>query len=120
MAARIVRRLLLLSLILSASLFLHAQEALKPDIVLKGSVHGSQNNSYVLAPFKVPPGIASISVTFHYTGKEQHTALDLGLLDPERFRGWSGGNKDHFTVSTTNATPSYLPGPLPSGPGRAA
>ncbi|HVW77219.1 MAG TPA: CehA/McbA family metallohydrolase [Alloacidobacterium sp.] len=115
MAARIVRRLLLLSLILSASLFLHAQEALKPDIVLKGSVHGSQNNSYVLAPFKVPPGIASISVTFHYTGKEQHTALDLGLLDPERFRGWSGGNKDHFTVSTTNATPSYLPGPLPSG-----
>ena len=93
--------------------FLHAQA--KPDIVLKGSVHGSQNNSYVEAPFTVPSGIVSITVTFSYTERSQHTALDLGLFDPERFRGWSGGNKNHFTVSTTNATPSYLPGPLPAG-----
>jgi hypothetical protein len=87
----------------------------RPDIVLKGSVSGKQNNSYVEAPFAVPEGIVSITVTFHYTEKDQHTALDLGLFDPERFRGWSGGNKDHFTLSTTNATPSYLPGPLPAG-----
>ncbi|WP_158747997.1 CehA/McbA family metallohydrolase [Acidobacterium sp. S8] len=87
----------------------------KPDIVLKGTVRGSQNNSYVEAPFTVPEGIASITVTFSYTEKDQHTALDLGLFDPERFRGWSGGNKNHFTLSTTNATPSYLPGPLPAG-----
>lgn len=87
----------------------------KPDIVLEGTIAGRQNNSYVEAPFTVPKDIVSITVTFNYTGKDQHTALDLGLLDPERFRGWSGGNKDHFTVSTTNATPSYLPGPLPAG-----
>jgi len=87
----------------------------KPDIVLKGTISGKQNNSYVEAPFAVPEGIVSITVTFHYTEKDQHTALDLGLFDPERFRGWSGGNKDHFTLSTTNATPSYLPGPLPPG-----
>ena len=92
---------------------LHAQS--RPDIVLKGAVHGSQNNSYVEAPFTVPAGIASITVTFSYTGKTQHTALDLGLFDSERFRGWSGGNKNHFTLSTTSATPSYLPGPLPAG-----
>ena len=92
---------------------IHAQP--KPDITLKGTITGNQNNSYVEAPFAVPDGIVSIVVTFRYTGKDQHTALDLGLLDPDRFRGWSGGNKDHFTVGTTNATPSYLPGPLPPG-----
>jgi hypothetical protein len=104
-----------LSLFLFIPAVVHAQTPPKPDITLKGIVSGNQNNSYVEAPFTVPPGIVSISVTFHYTEKEQHTALDLGLFDPERFRGWSGGNKDHFTLSTTNATPSYLPGPLPSG-----
>jgi hypothetical protein len=87
----------------------------KPDIILKGTITGSQNNTYVEAPFTVPDRIVSITITFRYSGKDQHTALDLGLFDPERFRGWSGGNKDNFTVSTTNATPSYLPGPLPAG-----
>lgn len=94
---------------------LHAQVPSKPDVILKGTISGQQNNSYVEAPFTVPAGIVSITVTFRYTEKEQHTSLDLGLFDPERFRGWSGGNKDHFTISTTNATPSYLPGPLPPG-----
>ena len=110
-------KLRLASISLWLSLFvplsLHAQS--KPDLTLKGSITGSQNNTYVEAPFAVPDGIVSITVTFHYTGKDQHTALDLGLFDPERFRGWSGGNKDRFTLSTTNATPSYLPGPLPAG-----
>jgi hypothetical protein len=109
-----IRSYLLQSLLLLASLTsLHAQA--KPDITLKRTITGNQNNTYVEAPFTVPDGIASITVTFHYTGKEQHTALDLGLFDPQRFRGWSGGNKDHFTISTTNATPSYLSGPLPAG-----
>jgi hypothetical protein len=102
-------------LFLLLSVPLPSQPLTKPDIVLKGTVAGKQNNSYVEARFTVPSGTVSITVTFHYTGKDQRTALDLGLLDPERFRGWSGGNKDHFTVSTTNATPSYLPGPLPAG-----
>jgi predicted metal-dependent phosphoesterase TrpH len=37
------------------------------------------------------------------------------VRDPQRFRGWSGGNKARFTVTETWATPSYLPGPLPAG-----
>jgi hypothetical protein len=111
---KVIRTLLaLLWLSVFCSAALHAQS--KPDITLKGAITGSQNNTYVEAPFIVPDKIVSITVTFRYTGKDQHTALDLGLLDPERFRGWSGGNKDHFIVSTTNATPSYLPGPLPAG-----
>lgn len=94
---------------------LRAQVDARPDITLKGTITGSQNHSYVEAPFTIPEGIVSITVTFSYTGRDQRTALDLGLFDPDRFRGWSGGNKDHFTISETNATPSYLPGPVPPG-----
>ena len=41
--------------------------------------------------------------------------IDLGVRDPQRFRGWSGGNKARFTIAEADATPSYLPGPLPAG-----
>jgi hypothetical protein len=103
----------LLSVLLAASA--HAQSPAKPAIHLHGTISGKQNNTYVMAPFDVPPGIVSITVTFNYTEREQRTTLDLGLFDPERFRGWSGGNKSTFTVSETNATPSYLPGPIIPG-----
>lgn len=108
---RILFCLLCLGLICSPSL----QAQVHPDITLEGTITGSQNHSYVEAPFTVPEGIVSITVTFRYTGREQRTTLDLGLFDSERFRGWSGGNKDHFSISASNATPSYLPGPLPAG-----
>ncbi len=94
----------------------HAQaRASIPDVVLEGTVTGSQNKTYIEVPFNVPPGVHRISVDFNYTGKDQKTALDLGIRDPERFRGTSGGGKSHFTISETDATPSYLPGAIPAG-----
>jgi hypothetical protein len=85
------------------------------DIVLNGDVSGAQNETYFEVPFIVPIGIHRISVDFQYTGKEERAMLDLGIADPERSRGQSGGNKSHFTISETDATPSYLPGVIPSG-----
>jgi hypothetical protein len=87
----------------------------KPDIVLTGDVTGAQNKTYFEIPFNVPAGTHRISVDFHYTGAEERATLDLGVADPERFRGQSGGNKSHFTISETDATPSYLPGAIPLG-----
>ena len=86
-----------------------------PDLVLNGKVAGSQNKTYIEVPFEVPAGVHRISVDFSYSGKDQKTTLDLGIADPERFRGNSGGNKSHFTLSETDATPSYLPGEIPAG-----
>lgn len=86
-----------------------------PDLVLQGKVIGTQNQTYVEVPFDVPTGIHRISVDFSYTGKENKTTLDLGIADPQRFRGNSGGNKSHFTIGESDATPSYLPGPIPAG-----
>ena len=86
-----------------------------PDLVLTGDVTGAQNKTYFEIPFVVPAGTHRISVDFHYTGAEQRATLDLGIADPDRFRGESGGNKSHFTISETDATPSYLPGAIPAG-----
>jgi hypothetical protein len=85
------------------------------DLVLTGEVNGAQNKTYFEVPFAVPKGTHRVSVDFQYTGKEDRATLDLGIADPDRFRGESGGNKSHFTISETDATPSYLPGAIPAG-----
>jgi hypothetical protein len=85
------------------------------DIVLKGSISGADNGGYRDLPFEVPAGVRRVTISFHHTGQAQHTVIDLGLFDKERFRGWSGGDKDAITVSETDATPSYLIGPVRAG-----
>jgi hypothetical protein len=104
--------LLLAGFVFSPSVF---AQAVQPDLVLEGKVTGAQNKTYIEVPFEVPANVHRISVDFAYTGKDHKTALDLGIADPQRFRGNSGGNKSHFTLSETDATPSYLPGPILQG-----
>ena len=84
-------------------------------LALQGTVHGSQNHRYVKVPFSVPVGTERITITFDYTARDQHTALDLGLLDPAGLRCWSGGNKSTLTVGLMDATPSCLPGAISQG-----
>jgi len=86
-----------------------------PDLVLSGTVRGRDHETYKEVPFNVPPGVTRLSVEFSYTGKELRTTIDLGIFDGERFRGWSGGNKSQFTLAVTDATPSFLPGPIRPG-----
>jgi hypothetical protein len=91
-----------------------AQEA-QPDLVLHGVVTYADRQTYRELPFTVPKGVTRVTVQFSYTERDKHTSIDLGLLDNERFRGWSGGNKGSFTVAEADATPSYLPGPIRPG-----
>lgn len=84
-------------------------------LVLQGTVRGSQNHSYLKVPFSVPSGTERVTITFEYTARDQHTTLDLGLLDPAGLRCWSGGNKSTLTVGLMDATPSCLPGAIPQG-----
>jgi len=91
-----------------------AADAGKPDLVLTGQVLGADHQTYKPVTFDVPEGVTRLTVEVDYA-RDQKTVVDLGLLDPVRFRGWSGGNKKRFTVSAEDATPSYLPGPLPAG-----
>ncbi|MGA7340514.1 MAG: CehA/McbA family metallohydrolase [Terracidiphilus sp.] len=106
---------LLLHPILLGAVCAMAQQPSYTVQVLEGTVRGAQNQSYVKVPFAVPAGAERVTITFDYTGKEQHTALDLGLLDPTGLRCWSGGNKAMLTVGLSDATPSCLPGAIPPG-----
>lgn len=112
-------------LVLMTALFFTASIAhaadQKPDLILSGEIAGKDHQTYRTVPFSVPAGTARITVQFEYTGRDEKTTIDLGLLGPDGFRGqdgfrgWSGGNKAIFTVSASDATPSYLPGPIRAG-----
>ena len=85
------------------------------ELILSGVLTRADHETYRELEFDVPPGVERLTVTFAYTGREQRATIDLGLFDPDRFRGWSGGDKMSFTLSATDATPSYLPGPIVPG-----
>lgn len=86
-----------------------------PDLTLHGSVTTADAQTYREVPFTVPPGVTRITVDFSYTERDKKTSIDIGVLDNERFRGWSGGNKNSFTISEFDATPSYLAGAIRPG-----
>jgi hypothetical protein len=91
-----------------------------PDLVLRDTITDKAYRTYRLLPFDVPEGVQALEVRFDYTGREARTTIDIGLLGPgekfdTEFRGWSGGNKHSFTLSASDATPSYLSGPVTPG-----
>lgn len=90
----------------------HAQTPYK---ILKGKVERKDFDTYIAEPFTLPNDVKRLRIEFSYNGKEQRTTIDIGLMDPIRFRGWSGGARNTFTISAEDATPGYLPGPLPGG-----
>ncbi|WP_266170846.1 CehA/McbA family metallohydrolase [Dyella subtropica] len=116
----IINALAGLVLLLGALASARAAET-SPDLTLHGELSGKDNQTYRSLPFDVPAGVNRITVQFDYSGREEHTTIDLGLLGPDGFRGqdgfrgWSGGSKKLFTIAATDATPSYLPGPIRAG-----
>jgi len=86
-----------------------------PSQTLTGTLTRADYERYREVPFDLPADVTRLTIRFSYGGKDQHSVIDLGLEDPHRFRGWSGGTRDHMTLSTEDATPGYLPGPLPAG-----
>lgn len=108
----LIRLLLLLLPILLGGVAAYAAE---PDLTLSGSIDRADHETYREVPFDVPAGVTGLRISFRYTGREQKTVIDLGLADPDRIRGWSGGNKLEFFLAEAEATPSYLPGPIIPG-----
>lgn len=92
-----------------------AAAAAAPYQVLTGELTGPDHEHYRNVPFDLPEGVTRLTIQFSYGGKAERSVIDLGLSDPQRFRGWSGGTRDHMTLSMEEATPGYLPGPLPAG-----
>lgn len=85
-----------------------------PDLSFTGEITGADHQTYREVPFEVPAGVERITVTVRYD-RGNRTVVDLGIWDPARFRGWSGGTRDRFTLAPSDATPGYLAGDLPAG-----
>ena len=94
------------------------------------SLQEKQKAAYKALPFRVPAGIDRIEVQYSFSRDEPGALwrdagniLDIGLFDPrgsdfltgQGFRGWSGSALREFFVGIHQATPGYLPGPIPEG-----
>ena len=89
-------------------------------LVLEGVLHDDPAEPVAQLPFEVADGCTRITLRYRH---DPGHVLDLGLLDPTAtpfpsaggFRGWSGGARREAFVAQDDATPGYLPGPLPAG-----
>lgn len=68
---------------------------------------------YRYIPFDVPTGTPGLTV--HLAYDRSQATVDLGLFDPDGFRGWSGGERDHVSITPAASTPGYLPGAVQPG-----
>jgi len=84
-------------------------------IVINGVAETADQYTYRLEEFRVPDGIGALHVVFDYTGKHTHSEIEIGLFDPDGFRGTSRFSKSSFYISKYRTTPSYFPGPVAAG-----
>lgn len=84
-------------------------------IEIEGVVSPEEQYTYRLEPFVVLEGTGALEVLFEYSGKNDFSEMEIGLFDPNGFRGTSRFSKSSFYVSKIRATASYFPGPILSG-----
>jgi hypothetical protein len=84
--------------------------------ILKRTIAKSEQLSYIEVPFSVSDKVRQINVAYEVESKNGgETVVDLGVRDPYRVRGWSGGARSNLYLGQSEATPGYLPGELPPG-----
>jgi hypothetical protein len=88
-------------------------------LVLSGEVTAADKGTYQEHTFPVPAGVTRLDFEFTHSHKDSGTQLEIGLFDPERFRGTSRFSKERFHIAEEHATPSYLPGRIVAGVWRA-
>ncbi|OGQ25413.1 MAG: hypothetical protein A2138_26520 [Deltaproteobacteria bacterium RBG_16_71_12] len=86
-----------------------AQEA--PDLVFDAAVPA--DGEFFELPFEVPAGTAELVIRHAPTDPDD--ILDFGLLAPEGFRGYGGGNLEDAVIGVAASSRSYLPGPITPG-----
>ena len=103
------------------------------DYFFEGDVGFSDLGDYLYLDFDVPSGTTKIFFAYNYVsvtdnksatrekdapaGLISDNVMDIGVFDPDGFRGWSGSNKSSFTIadSADHTSPSYIPGSLQEG-----
>jgi hypothetical protein len=94
------------------------RQATEQGYVITGQYTVADWGKYLELPFAVPAGTTAIKVKYSYAADDNKTAvLEIGVYDPEKFRGWSSTAKKEFTIARDLArtTDSYLAGAIPAG-----
>lgn len=84
-------------------------------ITINGVAEPADQYTYRLEEFRVPEGTGALEIAFDYTGKQIVSEIEIGLFDPNGFRGTSRFSKSSFYISRYRTTPSYFPGPVEEG-----
>lgn len=82
---------------------------------LTGTITPSEEGTYIKIPFTVPSSTGALEIEFEYEGRRIHSEIEIGLFDPNGFRGTSRFSKSRFYLSRHRTTPSYFPGPVEPG-----
>ncbi len=89
-----------------------SSRAAETTLVLDGEVP-RDDGRYFTVPFEVPQGTLELEI--RHSDDSDDDILDWGLLSPDGFRGWGGGNEEDVLLGEDYASRSYTPGPLPPG-----
>jgi hypothetical protein len=129
-AIRFTTFLICCVLIITASLVVTAAPRARsiPSPTVERRIHitppGANESRYIYVPFDVGPHAVRISISYQYDRANGANTIDIGLFDarstgsdtdPRGFRGWSGGRRSEFFISSNEATPGYLPGAMQAG-----
>jgi hypothetical protein len=69
--------------------------------------------TYVQVPFTVPAGTVELEIA--HTTVDPGNILDWGVMAPEGFRGYGGGNTENAVIGVDASSRSYLTGPITAG-----
>lgn len=83
------------------------------SLKLSGTFSIEDKLTYKSIPFDVPEDIGILKILFVYDSDGNE--IEIGVFDPNRFRGTSRFSKSSFQISVNFATPSYLYGPIVPG-----
>ncbi|GBF74025.1 phosphoesterase [Paenibacillus sp. 598K] len=78
------------------------------------TITSDQQGQYLEQAFDMPAGMETIEVCMEVS-QDRQAVIDLGIADPYRLRGWSGGARTSFSIGPAFATPGYLAGELHEG-----
>ncbi|MGJ9459802.1 CehA/McbA family metallohydrolase [Oceanobacillus sp. CF4.6] len=71
---------------------------------------------YIEVPFELSESIVNIRVKYAVVNEtNEECVVDLGIRDPYRVRGWSGGARKEIEIGLKSSTPGYLSGNLAKG-----
>ncbi|GMA61326.1 CehA/McbA family metallohydrolase [Alicyclobacillus fastidiosus] len=88
-------------------------------LTLYTDIHKENEGGFLEVPFTVPENIGEIRIQVSVMSEEpEKCIIDVGVSDPTKVRGWSGGSKYDLTISLDQATPGYRAGEI--NPGRWA